>query len=114
MLAEKERQTKAFENYTLANRKLIEAYGDRAKEIVAIKASELGIAPGMLKAMAESSPKAFLAVLGLNGAPHQAAARAGAGGELWLAEPGLLSAARGAGGVLRGAGAAGVWDVCGV
>ncbi len=79
LLAEKERQTKAFENYTLANRKLIEAYGDRAKEIVAIKASELGIAPGMLKAMAESSPKAFLAVLGVNGAPHQAAARAGAG-----------------------------------
>lgn len=69
LLAQREQEAKAKANYAMANRTLVEAYGDKAKEVVATKAAELGISPAMLKAMAETSPKAFLTVLGVGSAP---------------------------------------------
>jgi hypothetical protein len=81
LLKQSERDKVAQANRTEANRKLHSMYGDKAPTVLANKARDLGLSVDNLKALAESSPKAFSAMLGLdtNEAPPSAS-RPGAAG----------------------------------
>lgn len=48
-----------------ANDKLVEVYGDKAREHLDVKAMELGVSVEFLKSTAEASPKAFFNLLGM-------------------------------------------------
>lgn len=52
-------------NIQAVSETLQKMYGDRAAEIVALKASELGVSPDFLQSVAAKSPKAFYAQIGI-------------------------------------------------
>lgn len=57
-------------NLATANNKMVEIYGvDKAKEVVAAKAAELGVGIDFLQDVAAKSPAAFFNTIGLEGKP---------------------------------------------
>jgi hypothetical protein len=81
LLKQSEREKVAQANRSEANRKLHSMYAEKAPEVVAAKAKELGLSVENLKALAESSPKAFSAMLNLNAeGSSPSASRPGASG----------------------------------
>jgi hypothetical protein len=66
LLKQSERDKVAQANRAEANRKLHSMYGEKAPDVLATKAKELGLSVENLKGLAESSPRAFSAMLGLS------------------------------------------------
>lgn len=62
--AERLKERKAA-NRNLVNAKLIEQFGDKAKDVLAAKANELGVGIDWLTAVAETSPNAFFKTVGI-------------------------------------------------
>lgn len=62
--AERERERKT-NNRNQVNNKLVEMFGDKAREVVAAKAAELGVGIDWLTTIAETSPAAFFNTLGV-------------------------------------------------
>lgn len=62
--AERDRERKTA-NRNQVNTKLVEIYGDKAREVVATKAAELGVGIDWLTSMAETSPAAFFNTIGV-------------------------------------------------
>jgi hypothetical protein len=62
--AERDRERKTA-NRNQVNTKLVEIYGDKAREVVAAKAAELGVGIDWLTSMAETSPAAFFNTIGV-------------------------------------------------
>lgn len=60
-LSEKEKADLKAANARKANDTLVSQYGEKAKDVVAAKAAELGVSVAYLKDVAETSPNAFLA-----------------------------------------------------
>lgn len=81
LLNESDRNRVAAANRNEANRRLHEAFGDTAGTVLQNKARDLGLSTDKLKALAETSPRAFYAMLGLdNKSPPASAIRAGGSG----------------------------------
>lgn len=81
LLKQSEREKVAQANRAEANKKLHSMFGEKAPTVIAAKAKDLGLSVESLKALAESSPKAFSAMLGLDTeAPSSSASRPGASG----------------------------------
>lgn len=64
LLSKKEQEKRVKDNLTKAEDVLYQTYGDKAKEVVASKAEELGLSVKKLAEMASESPAAFLRLVG--------------------------------------------------
>jgi hypothetical protein len=72
LLSEKEQETALKSNRTRVNQKLNELYGEKAPEVIATKAGELGLTPEKLGELASESPDVVLALF--NSAPQSTGA----------------------------------------
>lgn len=71
VITKQEQSRTARENLAASNQKMAEHFGgvDKAKEVFNQKASELGMSPSELKAIASKSPTAFFQMVGIAGKP---------------------------------------------
>lgn len=63
-LTQRDAMSKAQQNKALVDKALQEQFGDKARELVASKASELGLSVEKIGALSEESPQAVLALFG--------------------------------------------------
>lgn len=64
-LKQKTAEQQAADNIRTANRVMVEKFGEKAQKVLVDKATELGMDVSYLKATAARSPKAFLALMGV-------------------------------------------------